>query len=77
MNPGYRATKHLDIITNTTMSYFSRNAESNISIIDALFRKTDTYEMILRDIDERQRSVVTGEEDNRWPEEFENPDDLL
>ena len=70
VNPDNEKTKYLDIITNAMPSYFHENAGANMAIINALVSKDKTYRAILEDFDIDQRAVVTGEEDNAWPENF-------
>lgn len=72
VNPGSTPWKYFDIITNGLPGYFASNAPNDMALIEALLGTTKTYEALLSDLDERQRPIVTGEEDNRWPEPF-NP----
>lgn len=70
VNQGEKEDKYLDIIVNAMPSYFSMNANSNMAIVDALVNQKDTYQQILSRFDSNQRAIVTGEEDNSWPEAF-------
>lgn len=70
VNPEFSGEKFIDLITNAMPSYFHMNARSNMAVIDSLFGETRTYKEILSLFDPAQRAVVTGEEDNRWPESF-------
>jgi hypothetical protein len=65
-NPGFSASKHLDVVTNALTSYFSTNAVTTVSFISALVNQNETYGQILRKMDPRQRIIVDGEEDNEW-----------
>lgn len=69
-NPDGGADKYFDIITNAMPSYFSKNAVSNMAIINALVGRTLTYEQILAGFDKWQRAAVTGEQDNAFPNPF-------
>jgi hypothetical protein len=73
VNPDYPASKFFDIITNAMPSYFHANASANLSLLAALSEAKKTYRQILADFDRSQRALVTGEEDNRWPEPFIEP----
>lgn len=70
VNPAYGKDKFVDVITNAMPSYFHMNNRSNMAVINALYQSTKTYRNILSGFDQTQRAVVTGEEDNRWPEAF-------
>jgi len=70
VNPMYGPNKFLDIITNAMPSYFHMNHRSNMAIITGLVNQTESYAEILGNFDINQRAVVTGEEDNSWPNEF-------
>jgi hypothetical protein len=70
VNPEFGADKFFDVITNSMPSYFHANAEGNLTIIDSLIKTTATYREILGAIDPAQRAVVTGEQDNNWPNPF-------
>jgi hypothetical protein len=70
VNPGFGKDKFVDVITNAMPSYFHMNQRSNMTIINALVEQTKTYKQILAGFDVNQRAVVTGEEDNKWPESF-------
>jgi len=69
-NPGSAPSKYFDIITNAMPSYFNSNSENNMALIEAFLTKTKTYRQLLSGFDRDQRAVVTGEEDNAWPEKF-------
>lgn len=64
INNGKKGTLFLDVITNAMPSYFTSSATNNINVIDSMIGSTDTYYELLLKIDEYQRSVVDGEEDN-------------
>lgn len=70
VNQAYGKDKFVDVITNAMPSYFHMNNRSNMAIIDALYNSKKTYREILSGFDQSQRAVVTGEEDNRFPEAF-------
>jgi len=70
MNPDFKKTKFLDIITNAMPSYFHSNSRSNMAVINALFDGVKTYPQMLADFDQAQRANVTGEEDNQYPLPF-------
>jgi hypothetical protein len=64
VNPGFKPSKHLDVIQNTLASYFSQNKVATAVILQALIKKEESYLQILRKLDTRQRALVDGEEDN-------------
>ena len=66
VHPGAVWTKHLDVMTNTLASYFSRNAEVSLMLIQTILRQKENYRQILKKIDSRQRVLVDGEQDNLW-----------
>lgn len=70
VNPDFGKDKFVDVITNAMPSYFHMNKRSNMTIINALVEQQKTYKQILSGFDINQRAVVTGEEDNKWPESF-------
>ena len=70
VNPEFKNTKYLDLITNAMPSYFSKNYLANLSVIAALATKKLSYQDILSSFHQRQRANVTGEEDNLWPASF-------
>jgi len=70
VNPGFGKDKFVDVITNAMPSYFHMNKRSNMTIINALVEQKKTYKQILSGFDVNQRAVVTGEQDNNWPESF-------
>lgn len=67
VNPHAGASKYFDLITNAMPSYFTNNASSNMTVLNALIAGQGTYEQILSRFDINQRAVVTGEEDNGMP----------
>jgi len=70
VNPSSGIDKYIDIITNAMPSYFHMNSRSNMAVINALVESKKTYRQILSNFDPYQKAVVTGEQDNRWPEPF-------
>ncbi|MCO4794606.1 MAG: hypothetical protein KC493_12880 [Bacteriovoracaceae bacterium] len=70
VNPNFGKDKFVDVITNAMPSYFHMNKRSNMTIINSLVGQQKTYKEILSGFDVNQRAVVTGEEDNMWPESF-------
>jgi hypothetical protein len=70
VNPDFGPDKFVDIITNAMPSYFHMNRRSNMEIITALVDQKLDFEQILNGFDQRQRAVVTGEQDNKWPLDF-------
>lgn len=63
-NPGKKGSEFVDTITNSMPSYFSSGPANNIHIVESMLAGTDTYYKLLSNLDENQRSVVDGEEDN-------------
>ncbi len=70
VNPGHGPSKFFDIITNAMPSYFRSNADNNVALMQAFLGRSKTYRQILTSFDRTQRAVVTGEEDNAWPQAF-------
>jgi hypothetical protein len=70
--PGAPVSKYLDIITNSVSNYFASMPNATFTLVKELVRKKKTYHEILDEIDPRQRAIVDGEEDNTWPESFED-----
>jgi hypothetical protein len=70
VNPEFSSTKYIDILTNSMPAIFQELADSNVSIIKGLL-KQQRYREILAKIDDSQKVVVTGEEDNLWPQRFD------
>ncbi len=70
VNPGSARYKYFDILTNAMPSFFHMNARSNMAVITALVEGKKTYQEILAGFDPNQRAVVTGEEDNAYPNPF-------
>jgi hypothetical protein len=70
-NPGQKGSRTVDVVSNALPSYFIYMAETTLTFLDAVVRKTGTYREILQKTDPSQRSIVQGEEDNRWPAPFE------
>jgi hypothetical protein len=71
--PDAPVSKYLDIITNSVSNYFDHMARNSFYLLDALLRKKKTYHGILEKMDPRQRPIVDGEQDNTWPEPFNDP----
>jgi hypothetical protein len=69
-NPGSGKDKYFDIITNAMPSYFHMNPTSVMTVVDAMVGQKETYRELLSHFDEAQRAVVTGEEDNAFPNPF-------
>ena len=70
-NPGFGPSKYFDMITNSMPSYFHMNAYGNLTLIKSLLGRQLNYRQILGQIDSSQMPVVTGEEDNLWPNAFQ------
>lgn len=70
VNPEALPSKYLDVISTATPSPFGSFASSTSNLIWHLVRQQSTYRQILGNIDGGQTPVVTGEEDNRWPQPF-------
>jgi hypothetical protein len=69
-NPEAEATKFVDIISTTMPADFVELSQANIEVVKSLVNARDSYSEILDRFPFFQRSVVTGEEDNRYPREF-------
>ena len=61
-----QGTKYLDLIMNAMPAYFHELADENMVMLKALanYNAPKTYEQILRDFDDIQVALVSGEEDN-------------
>ena len=61
-------TKYLDIVANAMPSLFISMPEATMAIMRGLLSYDDpmTYEEILKDIDDYEVALVTGEHDNEY-----------
>ena len=63
-NPGSTPFAYLDVIVNAMPSHISSGGKSISGVLKNLVAGGKSYAEILRDVDEYQRAVVYGEEDN-------------
>jgi len=63
-NPGFAASKHLDLITNAMPSTFDGFTQNAIVLSRAIWNASATYREILSGMGSFQKAIVTGEEDN-------------
>jgi len=64
VNPGFEASKHLDLITNAMPSTFDGFTQNAIVLSRAIWNASATYREILSGMGSFQKAIVTGEEDN-------------
>jgi len=70
VNPESAKTKYFDMITNAMPGYFHDIPRDNVILLNAMVEMKKSYRQILEQFPSIQKAVVTGEEDNRWPEAF-------
>lgn len=70
INPDFKWSKHLDIISNAMPSYFYSAPDSLSLFINELMSQKKSYRELLFFIDPYQRAFVSGEEDNNYPLPF-------
>lgn len=64
VNPGYAASKHLDIITNSMPGQFGHFGINAQVLLQSLWERRATYRQMLATFPSFQKSIVSGEEDN-------------
>jgi hypothetical protein len=69
-DPSESKSKYFDMITNAMPAYFHRLSGTNMTVIDSLIGKQRTFREVLATFDPVQKAVVTGEEDNAFPNPF-------
>jgi hypothetical protein len=70
VNPDESPAKYFDLISNAMPSQFQDFAQNAVALVRALNDKKATYAQLLGSLGGAQRAIVTGEEDNRFPEPF-------
>ncbi len=66
MNPGDKASKWLDLISNGMPAYFHTMSPNTLAVLKELVRQRASYRDILSQIDDYQNAAVMGEEDNLY-----------
>tara|TARA_R110000868_G_scaffold106668_5_gene292391 strand:+ start:3083 stop:4345 length:1263 start_codon:yes stop_codon:yes gene_type:complete len=66
MNPGDKASKWLDLISNGMPAYFHTMAPNTMAVLRELVKQRASYRDILSQIDDYQNAAVMGEEDNLY-----------
>jgi len=64
VNPGYAASKHLDLITNSMPGQFGHFGMNAQALVQTLWERKATYRQMLTTFPSFQKSIVSGEEDN-------------
>lgn len=66
-NPGSAPYEFFNIVTNALPAPFNALPGENMSVIEAFLGKKATYRQILSQFAVSQHAIVTGEENNKWP----------
>ncbi len=70
VNPGSAASKYFDLITNAMPSPFQGFAQNALAMHRAIWEGRATYRDLLAGFSGTQRPIVSGEEDNNFPQPF-------